>query len=220
MIGTQELSRVVNNNGGNLLDAINIDDIRTYVRLRKWLQEENVAENTDFQDAFRNYYSIGGVGVNKEFIQRYFEILEAHKGDETFSFRQVSKELLGARPKRKLSSAQFAYLAKMANIIDGSSYPIYDNHIADLFEFDKPIQSKLDSRERMNIYLNFYGDVQKMYAEILEEKLIRDTLVVFKILLKKYVNEEYPEYRLSDMKKLDFLVDAIGKMKGKLVKAR
>lgn len=219
MIGTQELSRVVNNNGGNLLDAINIDDIRSYINLKSRLHSENVAESAEYQEAFRSYYSIGGVGVNKEFIQKYFEVLEAHKNDETFNFRQVSKELLGARPKRKLSSAQFAYLAKMANIIDGSQNPIYDNHIADLFEFDKPTQSKLDSRERMGIYLNFYNEVRRMYTELTEENMIRDTLVVFKILLKKYTNEEYPSYSLSPMKKIDFLVDAIGRMKGKLVKA-
>lgn len=219
MIGTQELSRVVNNNGGNLLDAINIDDIRTYINLRSRLHTENVAESTEYQDAFRSYYGIGGVGVNKEFIQKYFEVLEVHKNDESFNFRQVSKELLGARPKRKLSSAQFAYLAKMANIVDGSQYPTYDNHIADLFEFDKPTQAKLDSRERMNIYMNFYNDVRRMYSELDEGKMIRDTLVVFKILLKKYTNEEFPTYELPQMKKIDFLVDAIGKIKGKLVKA-
>ena len=71
----------------------------------------------------------------------------------------------------------------------------------------------------MNIYLTFYADVQKMYAEILSEGMIRDALVVFKILLKKYTSEEYPSYDLSDLKKIDFLVDAIGKMKGKLIKA-
>ncbi|MCI4671604.1 MAG: hypothetical protein MRZ79_25905 [Bacteroidia bacterium] len=219
MIGTQELSRVINNNGGNLLDAIKIDDIRSYINLKTRLHTENVAESTDYQEAFRSYYSIGGVGVNKEFIQRYFEVLEAHKNDEVFNFRQVAKELLGARPKRKLSSAQFAYLAKMANVIDGSQNPIYDNHIAELFEFDKPTQSKLDSRERMNIYLAFYADVQRMYADIMAENMIRDTLVVFKILLKKYTNDDFPKYDISEMKKIDFLVDAIGKMKGKLVKA-
>ena len=33
----------------------------------------------------------------------------------------------------------------MANVIDGANYPIYDNHIADLFEFDKPTQSNITS---------------------------------------------------------------------------
>ncbi|MEO0896199.1 MAG: hypothetical protein AAFY71_07375 [Bacteroidota bacterium] len=219
MIGTSELSRIVNANGGNLLDNIKIEDIQAYLRLKKTLHEVNVAEDAKFQETFRSYYGIGGVGVNKEFIQKYFEILELKKNEPEFNFRQTAKELLGARPKRKLSSAQFSYLTKMANVIDGSQYPVYDNHIADLYEFDKPTQAKLDSRERMNVYLAFYDEVKKMYATLLEEKLIRNPLVVFKILLKKYVNEEFPTYEIEEMKKIDFLVTAITNMKGKLVKA-
>jgi hypothetical protein len=219
MIGAQDLSRIINMNGGNLLDAIKIEDIQSFNRLVQWLHEGNISENTEFQDTFRDFYGIGGVGVNKEFIKRYFEILEEHKADEEFNFRQVSKELLGARPKRKLSSAQFSYLSKMANIVDASRYPVYDNHVADLFEFDKPVQAKLDSRERMNVYLEFYQQLSNTYQEVLAEGNIRQNLVVFKILLKKYQNDEFPKYQVPDMKKLDFIVEMLGKLQGSLVKA-
>ncbi|MEL6624695.1 MAG: hypothetical protein AAFQ92_04165 [Bacteroidota bacterium] len=218
MINALELSRLINNNGCNLLDVIDIGDIQSYSRLRGWLLTEDVSTHTSFQETFRDYYGLGGVGVNKEFIQKFFEVLESQKTGESFDFRVVSRELLGARPKRKLSSAQFAYLSKMANVIN-PDYPIYDNHIADIFEFEKPTQSKLDSRERMNVYVKFYEELRSIYQTLLSEAMIHDTLVVFKILLKKYRNEEFPNYSLPDMKKLDFLVEAVSKNRKSLVKA-
>ncbi|RMG54060.1 MAG: hypothetical protein D6722_29575 [Bacteroidetes bacterium] len=218
MLSAADLAKIVNKNGGNLLDKIDIEDIYNYLRLKAALQSTDVSEDEAFQERYRQMYKIQGVGVSKAFLQRYFEVLEQSKASEEFDFRAVSQELFGVNPRRKLSSSQFAFLSKMANLVN-SAYPIYDNYVADMFDFDKPTQTRLSSRERLNAYLAFYAYMTETYQQLLDEDMLHDTLVVFKILLKKYRNEEFPTVTLPYMKRIDYLVEAAAHMQNKLITA-
>jgi hypothetical protein len=217
MLTASDLSKIINKNGGNLLDTIAIESIRSFKRLQRDLPQTNAAEDETFQQAFKSYFRLSGTGVNQKFIQSYFEYLEKVKNDEEFDFRNASLRLYGARPKRKLSSAQFGFLTKMANLIHPEKYPVYDNHVADIFEFDKPVQTTLDTRERLNRYLEFHTYMISIYEELIREAMLHDTLVVFKILLRKYKDDEFPEIHLPDMKKVDFLVETASNLQEQLV---
>lgn len=217
MISASELSNLINKNSGNLLDLIDIENIRSWCRLRNQLKETSILEDSDYQERYRKFFGIGGVGMNKAFIQRYFELLEESKEIEEFDFRRVTLELLRDQNRRKLSLSQFAGVSKMANLIN-QDYPIYDNYVSDLFDFDKPTSTRMDNRERLNVYLGQYQQQVDIYTQMLNEGLIHDTLTVFKILLRKYHNEEFPEYRVPDMKKIDFLISAVPQTDYRLVK--
>jgi len=207
MATAAEIANLINKNGGNLLDVIDIESIRTWCRLRNNLQQTNVTEDTDYQETYRKYFGIGGVGMNKQFIAKYFEIMEKHKVSEEPDIRQIALELLRDQARRKLSLTQFAAVTKMANLIN-QNYSIYDNHISEMFDFEKPTSAKMDNRERLNIYMRQHNQQMDTYRQLLDKKLIYQPLTVFKILLKKYHTEEFPEYNLPEMKKIDFLVSA------------
>lgn len=217
MISAAELSNLINKNGGNLLDLIDIETIRSWCRLRSQLPEVNVVEDEAYQETYRKFFGIGGVGMNKAFIKKYFELLEEHKatGDE-FDFRRVTLELLRDQNRRKLSLSQFAGVSKMANLISQNN-PIYDTYVSDLFDFDKPTSTRMDNRERLNIYLSQHQQQIGIYRQVLEEGLIHDTLTVFKILLRKYHNEEFPRYNVPDIKKIDFIVSVVHQTNYRLV---
>jgi hypothetical protein len=177
--------------------------------LRQGYLDTNVQEDEEYQNKFIAACGISGTGVNKEFLDRYFEIMEAHKKRENrFDYGLAVRAVYGARPKKKLSSAQFTHIAKMANVINPEN-PTYDNAMADLFEFDKPVQTKLESRERLNIYLEFLNYINDTYQEMIDEKTIRQVLMVFQIKLKDYENSP----SISSLKKVDFLASAAAKLK-------
>jgi hypothetical protein len=207
MLTSKELAKILNNNGGVLLDTIQIETVSNYLELRQMYAEGNVKEDKAFQEKFVSYYKLSGTGVNPEFLERYFEIMENHKKRETVDFKLIRRAVYGAQPKKKLTSAQFAFLSRMANLIDNES-PLYDNTIAAFFNFDPPVQTKLDSRERLNVYLEWVRDVKAVYQDLVEEKMVRDLLMVFKIKLK-----DYGEYKVSPVKRIDFMVAAAARLK-------
>jgi hypothetical protein len=217
MISASELSNLLNKNSGNLLDLINIENVKSWCRLRNQLKETEILEDEGYQERYRKFFGIGGVGMNKVFIKRYFELLEEYKNAEEFDFRRVSLELLRDQNRRKLSFSQFAGVSKMANLIN-QDHPIYDSYVSELFDFDKPTSTRMDNRERLNIYLAQYNQQMDIYQQVLNNGLIHDTLTVFKILLRKYHDEEFPQYRVSDMKKIDFLISVVPQTDYKLVK--
>lgn len=208
MLTSKELAKILNTNGGALLDNIPFETISGYHELRQMYAELNVVEDKPFQEKFISYYKLTGTGVNPEFLERYFEIMENHKKrDGIVDFRLIRRAVYGAQPKKKLTSAQFALLSRLANLVDDES-PLYDNPIAAFFQFDPPTQTKLDSRERLNVYMELFRDVRLCYADIVEEKRIRELNMVFKIKLKSY-----GDYTVSPVKRIDFLVAAASRLK-------
>ncbi len=214
MLTEKELSKILNNNGGILLDTIPIERIQNYLELKDKYQATNVLEDTEFQQQFLKIQEISGVGVNEEFIRRYFDIMEGHKKREGLvDFRVTCRAVFGANPKKKLTSTQFSQLTKMANVIN-PKYPSYDGPIADLYGFDKPVQTKLDSRERLNVYLEFYRYMGDLYQQMLDSGSIKDLIIVFKIKLR-----EHGDYPMTPVKRVDLLVKTAAHLKaaGKLI---
>ena len=208
MLTSKELAKALNNNGGILLDTISIDTIKGYLELRQLYEGVNVIEDEDFQKKFIAYYKLSGTGVNEEFLKRYFDIMEAHKKREgQVDFRLIRRAVYGTQPKKKLTSAQFSFLARMANLINDEN-PQYDNTIAAFFDFDPPVQTKLDSRERLNAYLEFHKNVRDLYQDVIDDNKIRELLMVFKIKLK-----QHGDYPVSALKRVDFLAATAARLK-------
>lgn len=201
MITARELSRILNDNGGKILDAIPIGEITTYLRLLNDYPSVNVMEDKDFREAYAAFHGISGAGIDEKFLDRFFEIFEAHKNrNNRFDFLLSCRAIFGANPKKKLSSTQYGYLTRMAHTID-SSYYYYNDAIAQITGFEKPVQSKLSSFERLVVYNEFQQHMMETCKVVLEEKMIYDLLRVFKIKLKTH-----GDYELPDHVKLNFLL--------------
>jgi len=55
MLTSKELAKILNTNGGALLDAIPIETVSGYLELRQMLAESNVMEDKAFQEKFISY---------------------------------------------------------------------------------------------------------------------------------------------------------------------
>jgi hypothetical protein len=219
MLTVRKLANRLNQNGGLLLDTIPIESVTTYLELRDEYQSTQVAESEEYQQKFIKHYGVSGVGVNKEFLARFFEIMEDHKSrDGDVDFYLAARAIYGNMEKRKLSPSQFGYLTAMATVINNDN-PTYSPEIGKFLQFDPPTQATRDSRERLNIYLEFYREYRQTLLDLIESedeglKNLRSLITVFKIKLKQHGN-----YTLSPLKRVDLLIKFAAELskEGKLI---
>jgi hypothetical protein len=214
MLTVRKLANRLNQNGGLLLDTIPLESVTTYLELRDEYQSTQVAESEEYQQKFIKHYGVSGVGVNKEFLARFFEILEDHKnrgGD--IDFYLASRAIYGNMEKRKLSPSQFGYLTAMATVINNDN-PTYSPEIGKFLQFDPPTQATRDSRERLNIYLDFYREYRQTLLDLTEDEILKSLITVFKIKLK-----QHGDYKLSPLKRVDLLIRYAAELskEGKLI---
>lgn len=213
MLTARELANRLNQNGGLLLDTIPLESVTTYLELRDAYPDSAVQEDTAYQEKYVNYFGISGIGVNKEFLARYFEILDNHKDRGQIDFHLAARAVYGTMEKRKLSASQFGYLSAMATIINNEN-PSYSPDITKFLRWDPPTQATLDSRERLHRYLEFYRGYTKLLNDLTEDDILKNLLTVFKIKLK-----QHGDYQLSSLKRLDLLIKYAAELSkaGKLI---
>jgi len=197
MLSTIELSKLIKRNGGQLLDAFPIEEACQYQHLVRDLKVLDVKDHTLFQQRYVQLYKLRGQGVNVVFLNRYFELMETYKQPHRLELRILASALWGIRPLRALSPVQFRYLTFLANMIV-ADFPIYNQPIAHLFGFKPPIQSRLDHRERLNIFLRFYQMLQRTYLEVGEGVEVKKVLIACKVKLKS-ANIELPKQKRLEM---------------------
>ncbi|MFK7972889.1 MAG: hypothetical protein AB8F95_21135 [Bacteroidia bacterium] len=200
MLTVRELANRLNRNGGLLLDTIPLESVTTYLELRDAYPNTQVTEDTEFQEKFTKHFGVSGVGVNKEFVARFFEIMDNHKDRDQVDFYLAARAVFGTMEKRKLSPSQFGYLTAMATVINNDN-PTYSPEIGKFLRFDPPTQATRDSRDRMNIYLDFYREYRQTLLDLTDDDILKSLLTVFKIKLK-----QHGDYQLSALKRVDLLI--------------
>lgn len=81
--------------------------------------------------------------------------------------------------------------------------PIYDSEVAKTFGFIRPYTPSFD--KKLDIYLNQYEVIKDAYLEILNKHLLPKTNICF--------DEKFKEYKINEIKKLDFIFWSAGKLK-------
>lgn len=206
MLTVRELANRLNRNGGLLLDTVPLEKVTTYLELRDAYPETDVVGDEEYRTKFAKHFGVSGVGVNPEFLGRFFEIMSDHKdrrdanGDVDVDFYLASRAVYGTMEKRKLSPSQFGYLTAMATVINNDN-PTYSPEIGKFLRFDPPTQATRDSRDRLNIYLEFYREYRQMLLDLTEDDKLKSLLTVFKIKLK-----QHGDYQLSPLKRVDLLI--------------
>lgn len=208
MVYTEELCRLISHNGGNILDNISLDRVAEFNELKDNLEKENVDENKSYQDKFVRYFSLRSYRLKQDDIKRMFKLLELHKEDEVLDSYELAKQWLGEEQKSKFGEKHFSSLTKMMNIIS-TEYPIYDANVVRLFEFEPPKTTRSNVLRKLNIYTDFYDHLRNAYTEIIEGRLLKDVLMVFKIKLRE------KGISLDRAKRIDLIMRSTGELKRK-----
>ncbi len=208
MVYIDELCRLIEHNGGNILDNISLDRVREYQDLKDTLQKEDVSSDSSFQDRFIRYFSLRSYRLKQEDIQSLFSLMEQNKEETEIDTYELAKHWLGEKRKSKFSEKHFASLSKMMNLIN-EDYPIYDQNVVRIFEFEPPKTTKANILRKINTYIEFYDHLKEVYVELRENDLLKNVLLVFKIKLRQ------EGIKLGVNKRIDLIIRSTGELKRK-----
>ncbi|WNJ17980.1 hypothetical protein [Pontibacter sp. G13] len=205
MLKAQDLSNLLNRNGGNILDQISEERLDEYLFLKEKLSNGGVQEDSSFRDRFRSLYALNKKRISQEFKDKFFSLMDRMNAQNEVDFKQVCNELYGENEKFNLGGEHFGNLTKLAHAVN-VDYPIFEKPIGEVFEFKKPSRTASSTYERLSVYLRFYSHVRKTYRQVIEENMSYDLLKAFQIKFKQRGKA------ISPIKRMDLLTRTAGDM--------
>ncbi len=200
-IELEKILEHINQNTHSILEKLDVESIVVYEFLQKEFSKKDVSKDCIFQFMFRSYYRLDNAGLTTEWKQKYFEAIEKNKNN-LFDIKKFLLDFSNIKTLRKYNSVQFSFATKAWNILDENK-PIYDSFVAKVFNFS-PTYSK-DINKKIDNYTDFYKKLEEIYQKILKEDLLKE-------VLKKFDNK-FKNNTLSQIKKIDFIFWAAGKIK-------
>lgn len=161
-----------------------------------WLQEElylrDVATDKEYRRKFSGYYKMRF--VSQEYRDAFFNVFEKMKNEVEASFRDISYYLYDVDQKH-----EFSFISKMLHTIDPHK-PIFDSQVCEVLHLHRTYQSSLAGKVRQDE--DSLTHIVKAYAEMSASKEVRKMLA--------QMDDFTPGYRMTDEKKLDFILWALG----------
>lgn len=170
----------------------------------RFQQKEDVTKDLLFQFVFRSFYRLDNAGLGDPFKTRYFELMQEFRDPSSFDFASVLCPLYHIKTLRDKKSFQFSFATKMLSTIDPKR-PVYDQEVAKMFGY-RPLPGGA-FEDKLKIYLDRYRHIEDSYSQILSDKLLPGTFSAF--------DKKFHQHGLSDVKRLDFIFWAAGKVKVK-----
>jgi len=162
----------------------------------------NITKDYIFQFCFRSFYQLDSAGLTAEWKTEFFNILEASRNSEPINIDDIAKKLYEIETLRGRNSLQFSFITKLNNLVHPNE-PIYDSKVAKVFGFVAPQNN--DFKERLKRLMEFYQEIKSSYDNLAKnEKMIA--------VLKNF-DEVFPSNDLSKIKKIDFIIWALGNKK-------
>jgi len=194
----------IESNAGTILTGLD-ESIAVYNFLQtRFQQKENVTKDLLFQFVFRSFYRLDNAGLGGPFKTRYFELMEENRNSPNFDFAPVLRPLYDIETLKGKNTFQFSFATKMLSTIDPQR-PVYDREVARMFGYTQLPGGEFD--DKLKTYLDRYQHIEDSYRQILSDKLLPATFSAF--------DEKFHQHGLSDVKRLDFIFWAAGKIKAK-----
>lgn len=200
----------IESNTGSILENLK-ESIAVYNFLQtRFQQKEDITKDLLFQFVFRSFYRLDNAGLGVAFKTRYFELMEEFRDSPSFELALVLRPLYDIETLKGKNTFQFSFATKMLSIID-SQRPVYDREVARMFGYTQLPGGEF--ADKLKIYSDRYQNIEDSYRQILSDNLLPATFSAF--------DEKFHQHGLSDVKRLDFIFWAAGKVKvkGKLVDA-
>jgi len=201
---TEELIEKIESNSVDVIDKIKEESIEVYNFLKDQFENSNVEENYLFQFVYRSFYRLDNAGLTNDFKIEYFKILQKFRNNKVINsetIREIANRLSPILNAKEQESLQFSFITKLLNTIDNKR-AIYDSEVARMFNYKRPTKGEFE--EKLNVYLKQLEVIQNTYDEIIKNNLLPKTTSLF--------DETFGKYNLNQIKKLDFIVWAAGKI--------
>lgn len=173
----------------NVLKNVNAEKdfrIEKYAYILKNINKIDVSSSQEFQKAYNYFFK---VRKNKEWRERYYELMEKAK-KEDYSFSDVLYEIYNTTGQVARS-----FSSKLIHSVN-PSMPIWDSFV--IKNLGIKIREK-DNLSRLKEATYIYNCLQKQMDSFLKTEKARFYISEF--------DKRFPEYSwFSDMKKIDFLI--------------
>lgn len=199
---TEEIINYVKDNEQAIIDFLSLESISVYEFLHTEFQKGDVTNNPLFQFVYRSFYRLDNAGLSDMFKVEYFRIMEEKRYSSTLNLTEIMLQLYKFDRLKGDKSIQFSFTTKLINTIK-AEYPIYDSEVAHVFGFSTYYIN--DVEKKISRYLEQYEVIKNSYSEIIEKQLLKDIFFKF--------DKKFSGNNLSNIKKLDFVIWAGGKLK-------
>ena len=132
--------------------------------------------------------------VSQEYRDAFFSVFEKMKNAPDTSFRDVSYCLYDVDQKH-----EFSFISKMLHTINPHK-PIFDSQVCEVLQLHRAYQSSLEGKVRQDE--DSLRHIVKAYTEMSASEEVRKMLA--------QMDDFTPGYRMTDEKKLDFILWALG----------
>ena len=187
-----DLVKLIVQRKGDILSKFDNKMMETY----RWLQEElylrDVSVDQEYRKKFSSYYIMRY--VSQEYRDAFFSVFEKIKNKPDISFRDVSYCLYDVDQKH-----QFSFISKMLHTINPHE-PIFDSQVCEVLHLHRTYQTSLEGKVRQDE--DALSHIVKAYSDMKTSDEVRKMLV--------QMDSFTSGYQMTDEKKLDFILWALG----------
>lgn len=207
MLTANQLASLIKQNESQIFSNLSEESIAVYEFIRWEFEKSEETRSDIFQFVYSRFYGMTPPRATPEFVDNYFNILK--KSNRHSKLEEIANQLAveDSNGNKKL---YFSFATKLLHTIDNEK-PIYDNRVAEVFNMT-PRSDIKDFKKKLALYCKRIDEIRNVYKEIFRRKLIKD-------VLKKF-DSKYKHQKMSNMKKLDFLVWTLGKLQSKKKKSQ
>lgn len=181
-------------NASQLLAAIPLRMVEKYRWIQNHFHHTNVACDGEFQKRYAGFYRMRF--VSPSYRQAYFQLLECGKQQEP-SFEELARQLYAIDNRH-----EFSFLTKMLHTLD-TNRPIYDSQVDVALGIHRRVVSDFELRLQQDRVI--LQAMMKTQQSLLQDPQVQTVLSAF--------TQTFTADDLSESKKLDFLLWALGGLK-------
>jgi len=163
------------------------DGVEKYTCLLQQIKFLDVSKDVQFQKSYNGFFRVRQKST--EFYDEYYIFMQDHKNSKTLSFEEILKHFYD-----KFNRIEASFSSKLLAMIN-PEMPIWDIHVLNNIGLEKP---SYYSRERLSETIHLYSKICEWYKDFLKTDEAKNWIKLF--------DEQYPNYQISEVKKVDFIL--------------
>lgn len=191
---SENIPDLLQQNSSQLLAAIPLRMVDKYRWIQNHFRHTDVSIDGEFQKRYAGFYRMRF--VSPEYRQAYFQLLEYSKQQE-MPFEELARQLYAIDNRH-----EFSFLTKMLHTLD-TNRPIYDSQVDAALGVHRRVVSDFELRLQQDCVI--LRAMMKVQQSLLQDPRVQAVLAAF--------TQTFTADDMSEAKKLDFLLWALGGLK-------
>jgi hypothetical protein len=191
------INKIIKNQDDVLL-TLKQRDIGEYCWIKERFEKGDILKDLEFQHRFGNFYIMNRAGLSDALKKRFFKLLSGKESD----LECILNELYKIPTLRKTHSIQFSFATKLLHTVNNNR-PIFDRMVSKII--DKQVEGN-SKEEKIKSCVEIEEFLDNLYYDLIKDNRIKRVISMFR---KKF---SVDENKISDIKALDFIIWALGRI--------